>query len=360
MVTLSRRQSVTLSRRQLSALAFGALLAALGCSKKPRSDASASSASASSASSASEPTSSEAARAKAESAQKLKLALNWVPEPEFGGFYAAREAGAYKRRGIDLEILGGGAGVPVIQMVATGRADFGTVGADEIIGGRVRGADVVAVFATYQTFPQGVMVHAARKLTKIEQAFQSGTIAIQTGVAYAAYLKKKFSWQGSQVVPYDGGVARFLTDPHFSQQCYVTSEPLAAKKQGGDPQVFLIADAGFNPYATVVITRGELIKKHPELVRSFVQASADGWRAYLQDPSPTNQKLGELNKSMDATSLRESADAQKPFIETDDTKQNGLGSMRRDRWQTLSDQLFDLKLIPEKPKVDDLFVNFPP
>lgn len=338
---------VTLSRRQLSAFALsallgvpGALLAASGCSKKPSPG--------------------ETAPSDAKSAHKLKLALNWVPEPEFGGFYAAREGGAYQRRGIDLEILGGGAGVPVIQMVATGRADFGTVGADEVIGGRVRGADVVAVFATYQTFPQGIMVHAARKLTRIEQAFQSGTIALQTGVPYATYLKQKFSWQGVQVVPYDGGVARFLSDPQFSQQCYVTSEPLAAKKQGADPQVFLIADAGFNPYATVVITRGELLKKQRDLVRSFVQASAEGWKAYLQDPTPTNQKLAELNKSMDATALRESADAQKPFIETDDTKQHGLGTMRRERWETLANQLFDLKLIPEKPKVDDLFVNFAP
>ena len=97
----------------------------------------------------------------------LKLALDWVPEPEFGGFYAGRESGAYLRHGIKLEIQGGGAGVPVLQMVATGRADFGTVGADELVTARTRGADVVALFATFQTSPQGIMVHAARKLHKV-------------------------------------------------------------------------------------------------------------------------------------------------------------------------------------------------
>src|SRR4051812_35549671 len=64
---------------------------------------------------------------------QVKLALNWVPEPEFGGFYAARESGAFTRHHLKVEIQGGGAGVPVLQMVATGRADFGTVGADELI-----------------------------------------------------------------------------------------------------------------------------------------------------------------------------------------------------------------------------------
>ena len=62
----------------------------------------------------------------------------------------------------------------------------------------------------------------------------------------------------------------------FGQQCYVTSEPIAAKKQGSDPQVFLIADAGFNPYATVVITRRELVNDKPEMVSAFVAATAKG------------------------------------------------------------------------------------
>src|SRR6266567_2330608 len=100
---------------------------------------------------------------------KVTLALNWVPEPEFGGFYAAREGGAYRRQGFDVEIRGGGAGVPVIQMVATGRVDFGTVGGDELVTARARGADVVAVFATFQTSPQGIMTHASRHLTSLSE-----------------------------------------------------------------------------------------------------------------------------------------------------------------------------------------------
>src|SRR5690242_9160660 len=83
------------------------------------------------------------------SSSSLTLALNWLPEPEFGGFYDARERGFYKNRGLEVQIQGGGAGVPVVQMVATGRADFGTVTADDLIMARSRGADLVAVFATF-------------------------------------------------------------------------------------------------------------------------------------------------------------------------------------------------------------------
>jgi NitT/TauT family transport system substrate-binding protein len=308
-------------------------------------------------SSSKKPSADRAATGKAKEATRVKLALNWVPEPEFGGFYAGREKGSYRTRGIDLEILGGGAGSPVLQTVATGRADFGTVGADDVVIGRARGADVVAVFATYQTNPQGIMVHAARRLTTFDQLFQGGTLALETGQPYATYLKRKYSWAGVKVVPYDGGVARFLTDPTLGQQCYVTSEPLSARKQGGDPQVFLIAQSGYNPYATVVITRRELLQKNPELVRAFVEASREGWQSYLGDPGATNALLGTLNPAMDAPALAASAEAQRPLIETSETRTAGLGHMERTRWETLVNQLAEIGLVDKKPPVDDLFSN---
>ncbi len=128
-----------------------------------------------------------------------------------------------------------------------------------------------------------------------------------------------------KVVPYDGGVAHFLADPSFGQQCYVTSEPIAARQKGADPKVFLIADSGFNPYATVVITRRELLQKNPGLVKEFVLATREGWRDYLDHPEVTNALLGKLNSALDAATLSAAAEAQRPLIENDDTKQRGLG-----------------------------------
>ncbi len=58
----------------------------------------------------------------ADGSRKVKLALDWVPEPEFGGFYAARQMGAFAKEKLEVDIAGGGAGVPVVQMVATGKA----------------------------------------------------------------------------------------------------------------------------------------------------------------------------------------------------------------------------------------------
>jgi NitT/TauT family transport system substrate-binding protein len=286
----------------------------------------------------------------------VKLQLNWVAEPEFGGFYAAREGGAFKRAGLDVQIAGGAAGVPVVQMVATGQADFGVTGADDIITARARGADVVPVFATYQTAPQGIMVHASRGASSIADVLASGTLAIEPGTAFGIFLRKKHGFDKTKIVPYDGGVARFVADKDFAQQCYVTSEPLAAKKLGADPKVFLIADDGYDPYQTVVFTRRALWKEKPELVRAFARAVREGWRAYLDEPGPTNVVMAKLDSAMDAGTFAAVAAVQKPLIETDETKRGKLGMMTRERWELLGKQLVQLGVVPAAPPVDELLV----
>ncbi len=279
----------------------------------------------------------------------VTLALNWVPEPEFGGFYAAREGGAFRKHGLDVDIRGGGAGVPVLQMVATGQAEFGIAGADEILTARARDADIVPLFATYQTSPQGIMVHGSRAAKNIGDVLKEGTIAMEPGLPYAAFLKKKYGPPRATVVPHDGGVARFLTDKSFAQQCYVTSEPITARSKGADLKVMLIADEGFNPYVGVVITRRRLWNESPELVRSFVRAVREGWRTYLDDPAPMNLVMGRLNRSMAPEVFMAAAAAQKPLIEA-----APLGAMSKERWETLGKQLVEIGVLTRAPPVDFL------
>src|SRR3954452_20782346 len=58
-------------------------------------------------------------------AEKVSIALNWVPEPECGGIYAAKENGSYDKHNLDVDIKPGGAGAPTWQQVASGNVQFG-------------------------------------------------------------------------------------------------------------------------------------------------------------------------------------------------------------------------------------------
>jgi NitT/TauT family transport system substrate-binding protein len=162
---------------------------------------------------------------------KIRLALNWKPDPQFGGFYAA----PYQKHGLDVEILPGGAGTPTVQMIGAGSAEFGIVSADELVVARSRGNDVVALFAVFQNCPQGIMAHASRHLASIGDVLKEGTVALQRGLPYARILEKKYGFDHVKVVPSPGGdISAFLHDEKFAQQCFVMSEPLQARHAGID------------------------------------------------------------------------------------------------------------------------------
>ncbi len=314
---------------------------------------------------------------------KTQLALNWKPEPQFGGFYAADIGGHFKTNRLEVEILPGGAGTPTIQMVAAGKVDFGIVSADEVVLSRSNGSDVVALFAAYQTNPQGIMVHEEKGYKGLQDLFNDpkATLAMQKGLPYSIYLQNKFRAAKAKIVPYQGGIGLFLNDVNFSQQCFVTSEPLEAARKGQKPKVFTVADAGFNPYTTVLVTRASLLKSKSELAKAMVLAVRAGWMEYLQSPEATNRKMAELNPSMDIKTFQQSAEAQKPLIASVDNKSSdsksssgrsgegklvesklsdsmaSLGVMTLERWRQLVDQLETMKIIKKKPDPASLFQN---
>lgn len=276
---------------------------------------------------------------------KVTLQLNWKPEPQFGGFYAA----PYANHMLDVDVRAGGAGAPTIELLGSGKVPFAIVSADEIPRARQQGAKVVALFAVYQTHPQGIMTHRRRGFTTIEDVFKSdGILAMEQGLPYSNYLRNKYGFGRLKIVPSPfGDLSVFRTDPNYSMQCFVTSEPLAAAKLGIETQTFLIADAGYNPYATVLATSEAYLESNPDVCKKMVQAVKEGWRAYLDDPTATNAKMHALNPTMDQETFASSAEAQIPLIETAETKQQGLGVMTTARWQELIGQLTELKVIDQ-------------
>ena len=281
---------------------------------------------------------------------KATLQLNWKPEPQFGGFYAAEVDDIYARHGLDVTITAGGAGAPTVDMIGAGTVPFAIVSADEIVRARAIGNLVVALFAVYQTNPQGIMTRASRGFKTLADVFtHPGILAMERGLPYSDFLQKKYGFGKLKIVPSPfGDLSLYRTEEDYAMQCFVTSEPLAAKKIGIEPQTFLIADSGYNPYTTVLATSESYLKANPQIVKSMISAVREGWQAYLTDPAKANEYMGRLNPTMDAQTFKDSAAAQKPLIESSETKRLGLGGMTLDRWQTLVQQLVELKVI-DKP-----------
>ena len=276
---------------------------------------------------------------------QVRLALNWFPEVEHGGFYAALVHGYYRQRGLAVEILGGGPDAPVIQRVATASVEFGVTNADDVLSARSQEAPVVALMAPYQINPRCIMVHANSGIARIED-IENITLALSQRPAFSHYLRKKFSFSGVTIVPYHGNVTQFLADPEFGQQGYIFSEPFVARSKGADPKTLLVADTGFNPYASVLIATEATIAARRQIVSAMVQASVQGWQHYLRAPEETNRYIGRLNPEMSLDILTFGAAESVPLILDEVALQQGLGHMSVQRWEALLRQMVEADLIP--------------
>lgn len=278
--------------------------------------------------------------------RNVTLQLNWYPEAEHGGFYAAQLNGYYEDEGLDVDILEGGAEVPVTQRVATGQVDFGIENADQVLLMRAQDADLVAVMAPMQTSPRCLVVHESAGVRSFGD-LAGFTIAMNEGEPFAQFLLKGVLPQDVQVVPYGGGVTHFLSGPKNAQQGYSFSEPFLAKEQGGDPQVLLVAEAGFNPYTSCLITRGETAEKNPDLVRRMVRASVRGWQEYLKNPKPTNATIHKVNDEMTLDILAFGAEAMRPLCIPEGDEGQPFGRMTAERWETLAKQMVEVGVLKE-------------
>jgi NitT/TauT family transport system substrate-binding protein len=283
---------------------------------------------------------------------KVTLMLNWRPEAEHGGYYAALVHGYFKEEGLEVEILPGGPGAPVIQKVARGDVTFGITNADDILLARAQDADVVAVMAPLQTSPRCIMVHKSSGIASFDD-LKNVTLAMSGGKAFALYLKKKLPLTGVELQE-NPSVARFLVDEKYAQQGYIFSEPFVAEQEGGDPVSLLVADLGFNPYTSLLMATSETITQQPELVQKMVRASIKGWDKYLADPIQTNEHIHKLNsEEMSMEILAYGVESMRPLCVVSEAG-GSTGMMTDQRWLTLHQQMLEIEAIePEavEPKL---------
>lgn len=275
---------------------------------------------------------------------EVTLALNWYPEAEHGGYYAALVHKFYEEEGLDVKIRPGGPGVPVIADVAAGKVEFAVDNADKLLLLRAQEADVVAVMSPIQNSPRCILVHKKTGLARLEDLAtkKDFTLAINQGQPFSQFMMKKLNLTDLRVVPYSGGIATFLEETDFGQQAYSFSEPFLVEKRGADPQCLLLSDIGFNTYTSVLITRSELIEKQSELVAKMTRASIRGWKKYLESPEQTNQHIHQQNVEMGLDVLDYGAKALKSLCLPDGFEESRFGEMSLERWQTLVSQLIEI------------------
>ncbi|MEL6642178.1 MAG: ABC transporter substrate-binding protein [Pseudomonadota bacterium] len=232
---------------------------------------------------------------------EVTFGTNWLAQAEHGGFYQAAADGTYEACGLKVSILPGGPQVNNRALLLAGKLDY-HMGGDllQAFNAAKEGIPVVAVAATFQKHPQVLVAHPGTAETFEDLKDLTLLIGDNGYQSYYQWMIAEYGFTAEQRVPYTFNPAPFLADTSTAMQGYLSSEPYLVTKEGGfEPDVFLIADAGYSTYATTIETMAATIEAKSEEVTCFVDGSILGWYNYLYgDNAAANEMIMTDNPEM--------------------------------------------------------------
>jgi NitT/TauT family transport system substrate-binding protein len=228
-----------------------------------------------------------AAPALAGAAATVSFIPQWQPQAQFAGFYVAYEKGFYRQHGLDVRILRGGPDRPPSEMLARGRADFGTMFLTTGIIQRSRGVKLVNLAQMVQ---RSALMLVARKSSGIlEPEDINGKKVGLWGEDFQGQARAFFRKYHLTVknVPQGTTLNLFLRGGVEVASAMWYNEYHLIINAGVDPDeltTFMLADHGFNFPEDGIYCREDLVKDHPRRCRQFVRASLQGWQYALEHP----------------------------------------------------------------------------
>lgn len=277
--------------------------------------------------------------------EDVSFGTNWVPEAEHGGYYQAAADGTYEACGLHVTIVPGGPQVNNRALLMAGKLDFNMSGNLLLPFNAVeQGIPIKVVAAHFQKEPQVILTHPGRVKSFEEVATLPKLFIGDNGYqSYYQWMIHDFGFKPEARVPYTFNPGPFIADPDSGQQGYITSEPFAIQREGGfKPDIWVIADQGFNTYATVVEAMQATIDTKPEVVKCFVEGSAIGWANYLYgDPSLGNAAIIAQNPEMSQEQIDYSIKMMRDYgiVDSGDSLELGIGAMKAETIQSFYDKM---------------------
>ena len=287
----------------------------------------------------------------------VTFGANWVAQAEHGGFYQAVAEGHYAECGLDVTILPGGPQINNRAQLLAGKIDF-FMGGDllYLFNAAEQGIPFVAVAAIMQKHPQVIVAHPGAADTFADLADLTVLVSDTSYQSYYRWMMetKGFTEDGRR--PYTFNPAPFLADEKTAMQGYLTSEPYLIEKTAGfTPDVFLLADEGYETYATTIETMADTIETRPDVVQCFVDGSILGWQGYLSgDRSAADALIMAHNPEMTADKIAYAVTAMTDngIVMSGDAVDGGIGIITGEKVHAFYDQMVSAGVTTEGLDVD--------
>jgi len=302
-------------------------------------------------------------RTGAPEAEPFDLVLDYFPNADHAGIYAAQAAGEFRKAGLDVRIRVPSDPAAPLKLLAAGRADLAISYQPEVLLARDRGLQVVSVGAIVQQPLTSIVALGAARIRSVRdlEGKRVGTAGIPYQSAYLRTILQRAGVNPASVQEINVGFN--LVPAMLSRRVDATLgsfwnyEGVQLQLQRRDPTIIRVDDVGVPTYNELVLTaRRSDLQDGGSRIRRFLRAVAAGHEAVRRDPAAAAGALVRANRDLDRRLQEASIRATLPVFFPRD-RSRPFGFQDRREWVAYGEWMLRNRLIRRPADAARAFSN---
>lgn len=307
-----------------------------------------------------------AATGNAVAQDKVLFSLQWIPNGNHFGVFAAKEQGFYREASLDVDIQRGFGSGDTAKRVATGTADIGIADAGSVIVGRSNGMKIKLLASLYEKSPDVIFFIRNNGIAKPKD-LEGRTIGATAGEAAEKMIpifaaKAGFDSTKLNVVNIapSAKYASLVAKTVDLIVGFINEEPpiqAAAQKTGLQVGHFLFTDFGIDYYSLGIIASDNTVAQRPDMLKRFVAATMKGYAWAIKNPERAADDFVKNYPETTRSVVIEQWHAALPLIVTDNTRKDGLGTIESAKMDDTIKLISQVQKIEKPVPAKDVYVT---
>ena len=294
--------------------------------------------------------------------KRVTLMLDYFPNADHAGIYAAQAAGDFEQAGLDVEIRQPADPSAPIKQVAEGRADVAISYEPEVFRARDKGLNVVSIGALVNRPLTSIISLPEAKIRK--PADLKGKTVGTAGIDYqTAYLETILDEAGLQRdAAKQRNVGFSLTPALLTGRvdavlgAFWNYEGTELRLKGKRPRIIRMEQAGVPTYdELVLVANADALNRDGDKLRAFIGALSRGVQALRADPDKGIEGLLKANPDLDPRLQRAAVKVTLPLMAPPEGKPFGWQDPKE--WDAFGAWMQEKNLLDEPPDVPASFDN---
>ncbi len=304
--------------------------------------------------------------APASAASKITLMLNWLPGGSHVPIFYARDAGFYKKAGLEVQILSARGSRDAFGALRKGKAHFAIAEAAELFIQREGGLDALGTMVYFNRSPNTIFTLQRADIRSLSDLAGKRLAAPRASFPRVLFKElgargkinlKKVRWLNllpGELLP---ALVEGKIDAVASSTMAAYQYREAARRNGKKIAAYPYADAGVNPYSLLLVSMDSVLAKYSNAAAAFVRATTEGTAAALERPREALRIFLKGNPGQEPERARAEWREALSLIHPKGAGRAGLGQFDKGRMEKTRQILSGIRNLRPGTSTADLYTN---